>query len=315
MNMNCDINVAKDLIRVRFSQMIINEGIKIGEFKIPIHLGLGHEAIAVAVKTVMREEDQLVLMHRNIHYNIAKTEYLIPKIDEYLLKKEGLAKGRLGSMNLANEEEGVIYTSSILGNNLGVGAGLALGQKVKKINGITIIVTGDGAMEEGSFYEALLFLKSNHLASVVIVENNGWSLATRIPERRCDIDLAKYVSAFDIRYERLGGNDVYAYIDKMREIREFVLDKKTPVCVEVDIATLGSWIIKTEEHPEGKFINYHAGSSPAVKFSDQPILENSDTDPIFVLKKHFGEEEFVKIIREVSDCLKDEIDDLYSFHK
>lgn len=106
MNMNCDINVAKDLIRVRFSQMIINEGIKIGEFKIPIHLGLGHEAIAVAVKTVMREEDQLVLMHRNIHYNIAKTEYLIPKIDEYLLKKEGLAKGRLGSMNLANEEEG-----------------------------------------------------------------------------------------------------------------------------------------------------------------------------------------------------------------
>lgn len=107
--------------------MIINEKIKIGNFNIPIHLALGHEAIAVAVDSIMEEDDQLVLSHRNIHYHLARTKLLKPELDEYLLKKDGVAAGQLGSMNLANEEKNIVYTSSILGNNLAVAAGIALG--------------------------------------------------------------------------------------------------------------------------------------------------------------------------------------------
>src|SRR3989344_9143191 len=145
--------IAEQILRLRFNQMIINEKYKNKEFVIPIHLALGHEAIAVCVDTIMEDCDQFVLSHRNIHYNLAREKNLKCEIDEFLLKKEGLAKGQLGSMNLTNEKKGIMYASSILGNNLSVAAGLAFGKKVKKESGVVIVVTGDGAIEEGSFYE------------------------------------------------------------------------------------------------------------------------------------------------------------------
>ena len=50
-----EIGTARDVLRIRLSQMIVNEKYKNGEFKVPIHLALGHEAIAVAVDSIMEE--------------------------------------------------------------------------------------------------------------------------------------------------------------------------------------------------------------------------------------------------------------------
>ena len=79
-----DLEVAKNILRLRLSQMIINEKYKAGQFKIPIHLALGHETIAVAVDLVMHDNDKLVLSHRNIHYNLARIRTLKEEIEEYL---------------------------------------------------------------------------------------------------------------------------------------------------------------------------------------------------------------------------------------
>lgn len=40
--------------------MIVNEKLKKGDFKIPIHLALGHEAIAVAVDALMEKKDKII---------------------------------------------------------------------------------------------------------------------------------------------------------------------------------------------------------------------------------------------------------------
>lgn len=305
-----DVKIAENILRIRLSQMIVNEKYKTGLFKIPIHLALGHEAIAVAVDAIMAEKDQLVLPHRNIHYNLARIKSLKPQLDEYLLKREGLAKGELGSMNLANSEKNVMYASSILGNNFSVAAGLALGQKVRGIKGIIIVVAGDGAIEEGSFYESLVFLKSNKLSSLIIIEDNGWSLATQIKERRYDIVLQKFGEAMNIKYEKLESNDPYEYIEKLTPLRKYALDNKTPVLLEVELTTLGSYYLKTEEYPQGKFINYHAGPAPTVNLTGGPLIESSIKDPIFVLQKYFNQNLLKKISKEILEKLKEEINEV-----
>ena len=109
--------------------MIINEYYKKGVFKVPIHLAMGHEAIAIAVDNAMNKDDSLFVTHRNIHYNLSRQGTLIEELNEYFLKPEGLAQGRLGSMNLNNPSKGVIYASSILGNDMPVASGYALGKK------------------------------------------------------------------------------------------------------------------------------------------------------------------------------------------
>ncbi|MGD0576949.1 MAG: thiamine pyrophosphate-dependent enzyme [Candidatus Staskawiczbacteria bacterium] len=300
-----DIKTAEELLRIRLSQMIINEKYKNGEFKIPIHLALGHEAIAVAVDSVMENHDQLVLTHRNIHYNLARTKLLKPELDEYFLKKEGLDHGQLGSMNMANEEKNIAYTSSILGNNLSIGAGLALAKKIDGSEGLVIVITGDGAMEEGTFYECLEFMKSNALSSLVIVENNKWSLATQIKERRCDISLQKFGESMDVKYEKLDSNDTYEYIERLAGLRKFALDNKTPVLIEAELTTLGGW------HSDERFINYHAGPASKINLSDWPLIDNSAKDPVFVLQKYFGQNLLMEMSKGIFKKIKQEINELY----
>lgn len=287
MTAKLDTKIAEEVLRLRFSQMILNDRNKAGDFKGPVHLALGHEAIAVAVSATMDDEDWLLLTHRNTHYNLARYRPLQAKIDEYLLKETGEAGGQLGCMNLYNEDARVLYTSSILGNQLAVGVGVALGNQVKKARGLAIVIVGDGAIEEGVFQESLLMMKTFRTPALIIVENNQWSMATQIHERRCPVKLDMYANAFDIPYYSLRGNDPYQYIESLRTIHSHAMATETPVLVEVALQTLGDWRMKTEDHPDGKFINYHAGSAPAVELTDWPVIRLSDADPVHVLQNHF----------------------------
>ena len=300
-------NILKEIIWLRLSQIYINESYKAGQFKIPVHLALGHESIAVAVDHTMEKEDSLFLTHRNIHYNLARLKSVKEDIEEYLLKDSGLGGSFLGSMNLHNLEKNIIYTSSILGNNLCVGSGYAFGNKVKDISGVTFIVTGDGAIEEGAFYESLLFLCSNNLPSIIIIENNEWSLGTKINERRGSIDLKNLSDSLGASYFLLKGNDPFDYLNQLKSYREIAFNQSIPVLVEVELTTLGHWILQNEENPNGKFINYHAGPAPNVNLTgDYPILDESSNDPLFVLKDYMGIEELLKISVDEILAIKEE---------
>ncbi|MHB8972913.1 MAG: thiamine pyrophosphate-dependent enzyme [Pirellulaceae bacterium] len=291
--------ILETLLRVRIGQLLTNEMYKQGAFRVPIHLALGHEAIAAAVDAVMTPADQLVLSHRNIHYNLARASSLRPEIDEYLLKPQGLGEGELGSMNLMNAAQGVVYTSSILGNDLSVAAGLAMAQVMKGSDGVVLVVTGDGAMEEGTFYESLLFESSNQLPVVVIVENNQWSLATRIDERRCPIDVRGLVVSLGGSYERFDSNDAIQYAEMLSLVKATAQERRAPVCVEVMLTTLGSWYQETSAFPAGKFINYHAGPAPTVQAQNGAWLTRTSEDPLFVLEKYFSREEIEGVAQRV----------------
>jgi TPP-dependent pyruvate/acetoin dehydrogenase alpha subunit len=301
------LNIIKKIIWIRLCQIIINERYKQGDFEIPIHLALGHESIAVAIDSVMDETDALFLTHRNIHYNLARVETLKEELEEYYLKKTGLAKGQLGSMNLSNPKKNIIYSSSILGNNLAVASGFALGNKLKNPNGVVFIATGDGAIEEGIFYESILFLKSNSLPSVIIVENNEWSLGTKISERRAPIDLKKLASALDIEYFFLKNNDPFEYVSKINNYKSNALLNKSPVLIEVKLTTFGFWYLINKDFPDGKFINYHAGPAPELNLESYPVINSDSDDPLHVLLNYDSITNLTKISNELSQKLLDEI--------
>jgi TPP-dependent pyruvate/acetoin dehydrogenase alpha subunit len=291
--------IAEEILRLRISQILINERYKSGAFKVPIHLSLGHEAIAVAVNHAMTDGDKLLLSHRNAHYNLARGNSLKLEIDEYLLLKSGMSGGMEGSQNLSNISKGIIYTSSVLANNLSVATGVALAEKTVNRGNVTFVVIGDGAMEGGAFYEALEFMRSNRLNTIVIIENNGWSLATQIHERRCPIDIDKFTSGLGIGYQHLSGNDVYQYLEKINHIRDTVVIEKNPFVIEVELTTLGHWELRNEDHPNGKFINYHAGPAPEVKMNDWPVLSSKTDDPLNLLSDHYS----VDTLKELSNSI------------
>jgi pyruvate dehydrogenase E1 component alpha subunit len=300
MNDNISKQIAFDIIKIRISQMMINELYKEGKFEIPIHLAFGHETIAVAIDRIMEEQDKILLSHRNIAFNLVRSKNFKKILNEYYLKKEGIAEGKLGSMNLMNPSKGIIYTSSILGNNFSVAMGVALSQKIQNTKGITIVLGGDGSMEEGSFHESLLMAKSLKLPCFIIIENNEWSMATSIDQRRCNIDLEKFTSAYEIKYCKLSGNDPIKYINELKKMREYAVDNNEPVCIEFNVTTLGDWVMKHDDFPDGKFINYHAGPAPTIELKTCPaIIKTSEQDPVYALKGLLNESEIIAISEKI----------------
>jgi TPP-dependent pyruvate/acetoin dehydrogenase alpha subunit len=299
--------ITRELLRIRFAQMEVNERLKRKEFRVPVHLALGHEAIAVAVSAAMQEHDTLCLTHRNIHYNLARATALKPELDELRLAPNGVAGGRMGSMNMANPARGIVYTSSILGNDLSVSAGVALAHRVKGVGAVGFVVTGDGAMEEGAFYETLLFLKTFSLASILVVENNGWSLATRIEERRATIDLAHLAAGLGAGYAKCEGNDVHAYVATLRKLRDDAQKNRGPIVVEVMVRTLGDWRQPTPEFPDGKFINYHHGAASTVSLAEWPVIREDASDPVHMLTERFDRDVLRNLASRVHAAINEEL--------
>jgi TPP-dependent pyruvate/acetoin dehydrogenase alpha subunit len=298
-------SLTEKILYMRLAQMMVNENYKDGKFKVPIHLAFGHETIAVAINEIMDKEDKLILTHRNIEYNLSRLGKLKPIMDEYFLRSTGLDMGKSGSMNLINPSKGLIYTSSILGNNFSVGVGIAMSLEIKQKDGITIVLGGDGSLEEGSFHESILMFKSLKLSGLLIIENNEWSMATKISERRIHIDLEAFAKSYNVKYVKLSGNNPLNYVNELKKWKEYSKSNNELICIEVMVNTLGDWIMTNEQNPDGKFINYHAGPAPTVDVKACPaLIKENNSDPIFVLIDLLG----ISELNKISDRIRDELD-------
>ena len=276
--------LAQKIKVMRKIQLNINKKMLEGQFKIPVHLAIGHEAVAACLAEAFSSSDKLLLTHRNIHFQLAFGATEEQLTNEYLLKSSGLASGKLGSMNLMNPNAGNIYTSNILGNNFSVALGIALSLKLKKQVGVVWVITGDGAIEEGAFYEAVLIASSLKLPIVFVVENNSWSLGTSILERRTEIDLSKFVDSMNVGFQSLKDNDINSYLSTMLKIREIVTATTQPQVLEVEVHSLGGFYV-AEDQDSKRYVNYHAGAIK-IEPDEDGIFEKNSTDPVFTSLKY-----------------------------
>lgn len=279
MNTPVESKLAEKIKAMREIQLNINKKMLEGKFQIPIHLAMGHEAVAACLAEAFSSRDKLLLTHRNIHFQLAFGATEEQLTDEYMLKPSGLAAGKLGSMNLMYPNAGNIYTSNILGNNFSVALGIALSMKLKKQDGVVWVITGDGAIEEGAFYEAVLLASSLKLPIVFLVENNGWSLGTSISERRTNIDLFKFVDSMNVGFQSLKDNSINNYLSTMIKTREIIAQSSQPQVLEVEVYSLGGFYV-AEDKDSQRYVNYHAG---AIKSEPDKngIFEKDCSDPVF----------------------------------
>jgi hypothetical protein len=137
------------------------------------------------------------------------------------------------------------------------------------------------------------------LPLVVVIENNEWSMHTRIEERRCTIDLSAIAGGFGMELHRLSGNDVKAYADTLRGVRDHAAATRKPAIVEVALATLGDYVVADAASPSGRQINYHHGAAPHVSIGNGPLIEATTRDPIHVIAMRALPHEFSRWSEEI----------------
>jgi pyruvate dehydrogenase E1 component alpha subunit len=206
------------LIR-RFEEVTYQEytkkGQKIGGF---CHLYSGQEAIAVGIAALFQKgKDALINGYRCHGHSLALGMSPRACMAELFGKATGCSKGKGGSMHFFDAEVGNHGGHGIVGGHIPVGLGLAFSQWYKKNGGVTFCLFGDGAVNQGTFNEALNMASLLKVPAIFVVENNGVAMGTQVERSSAEKDLAKRGSGFNMPYRHVDGNDVDTVIKEFGE--------------------------------------------------------------------------------------------------
>lgn len=178
-----DLNLAlyKKLYLIRKAEDAVRKDYFDDKMKTPMHMSAGGEAICVGVCQALRPEDQIMGTYRTHGIYLAKTGETDQFFAEMYGKVTGMAKGKAGSMHLTAPQSGLICTSAIVGTTIPVAIGAAFANKQQKNGRMIAVFFGDGAIDEGVFWESLNAACVMKLPVIFVCEDND--IAVHIPGR------------------------------------------------------------------------------------------------------------------------------------
>ena len=153
------------------------------------------------------ERDKLILSKGHSCVSLYAVLGLKNFFDIELLKTYG--KNGSNFMNhISHKVPGVEFSTGSLGHGLPYAVGIALGNKLKKIDSKVYVILGDGEVAEGSNWEALLFASHNKLDNlVVIIDNNNLQSLTTVDETLSLEPYDKKFLSFGCNVVKVDGHD------------------------------------------------------------------------------------------------------------
>lgn len=221
------------MLRIRRIEEAIADQYGSQEMRCPTHLSIGQEAPAVSVCMHLNKEDKVYSSHRAHAHYLAKNGSLNRLIAELHGKSTGCTGGRGGSMHLTDLEAGFVASTAIVGNSIPIGVGGALHQQLRGLSEVSVIFFGDGAVEEGAFYESVNFAAVKKLPTVFVCENNRYSvyssLESRQPKDRKIHELARSIG---VNSHYFDGEQLESNIPKIKGLIDSVRLGGGPVFFE-----------------------------------------------------------------------------------
>lgn len=180
-----------------------------------VHTSTGQEAIPVGVRAAIRPGDRVLPTYRGHGWAIAAGIPLEGLLAEIAQRAGGINGGRGGSAYLTSPEHSFFGENSIVGAGIPIGGGVALAAQHQKSNRIAVVSIGDGAMNQGSVHEGMIFAAAYNLPVVYIIEDNGWSEMTETATLLRTPDLTSRAAGYGIPAVTVDGCDPVAVANAM----------------------------------------------------------------------------------------------------
>ena len=174
------------------------------------HSYVGEEAVATGGCAALDPGDLITSTHRGHGHAIAKGVGFGPMMAELYGKVTGTCGGRGGSMHIADFSLGMLGANGIVGGGFGLAAGAALAATFLKTPDVTLCFFGDGAINKGTFHEAMNFAGIRKLPMVFLCENNQFAQYTAVSRMTAGGDIAGRAAGYGIPGVEVDGNDVLA---------------------------------------------------------------------------------------------------------
>ena len=269
---------------IRASEDAIKKYYDEDEMKTPMHMSEGSEGLVAGVCAALRSDDQVFGTYRTHALYLAKTDDPISFFGELYGKVSGTARGKSGSMHLSYPEKGYMFSSAIVASTIPVAVGNAFANKMAGNNKATAAFFGDGATNEGNFWESLNLACLWDVPVLFVCEDNEFAVHTPQSKRDGYDNLVNIVNQYNCEVLESESTDV-------GEIYELSCEA----------------VAKSRIHPvflRLKYYRYleHVGVAPdfdAGYRSEETFDKWFEKDPVAVARAKISEEEATEIENEV----------------
>ena len=182
-----------------------------------VHLYNGQEAISTGIIKSMRSDDYVCSTYRDHVHALSAGVPARQVLAELFGKETGCSKGRGGSMHLFSSEHNLLGGFAFVAEGIPVGTGAAFQSKYRRevlgdenADQVTACFFGDGASNNGQFFECLNMAALWKLPIIYVVENNKWAIGMAHERATSQPEIYKKASVFGMPGIEVDGMDVLA---------------------------------------------------------------------------------------------------------
>jgi pyruvate dehydrogenase E1 component alpha subunit len=197
-----------------------------------VHLYVGEEAVAVGVCSNLQAKDMVFSTHRGHGHALAKGVPAAIVLAELWGKVTGSSGGRGGSMHMYAPEWGFMGTNGIVGAPIPLATGGALSAKIRKNGGVVVCFFGDGAVNSGSFHEAVNMGTVWDLPVIYVCENNLYATEMAFSRATKNTSVASRAEAYGLPGLEVDGQDVLAVHRAAKDAAERARAGDGPTLIE-----------------------------------------------------------------------------------
>jgi TPP-dependent pyruvate/acetoin dehydrogenase alpha subunit len=205
------------MVRLRRSEeALIDAYHPADEMRCPVHFCVGQEAMPAALSAVLEKDDYLFSHHRSHGYYLAKGAPMDALFAEMHGRETGADGGMAGSQDISMPSVN-FFSGAILSGAVAIATGAALGFQLKGGKHVAVAGFGEGATDEGVFWEALNYASLRKLPVVFVCENNRYATYSDQLKRQPADNISERVATFGLETRTLFGNDVIAVYKEVRD--------------------------------------------------------------------------------------------------
>lgn len=204
-----------------------------------VHLYNGQEAVSTGIVKAMRPDDYVCSTYRDHVHALSAGVPAREVMAELFGKATGCSKGRGGSMHLFSSEHNLLGGYAFVSEGIPVATGAAFQSKYRRdamgdetADQVTACFFGDGASNNGQFFECLNMASLWKLPILYIVENNKWAIGMAHDRATSQPEIYKKASVFNMVGVEVDGMDVLAVRAVAQEAVERARAGEGPTLIE-----------------------------------------------------------------------------------
>jgi TPP-dependent pyruvate/acetoin dehydrogenase alpha subunit len=199
------------------------------------HLYAGQEAVATGVCELLTDRDYIVSTHRGHGHCIAKGCDVTGMMLEIYGRRDGLCKGKGGSMHIADVTKGMLGANAIVGGGPPLAVGAAIACRNRNDATVAVAFGGDGSCNQGTFFEAMNMAVVLKVPALFVIEDNGYSEHTGVSYSVGSGDIAGRARAFGMPAEKCDGADFFSVYETTGRLLEAMRRGEGPATLEATI--------------------------------------------------------------------------------